>query len=479
MAFVPHYKYDIFVSYAHVDNKPLPGADKGWVTTLVQALETRLSQRLGRSEFYKLWIDDELSRHNKITPQIIKTLENSAVIIIILSPGYIKSEWCQREKNTFFSLIKERVSSGSRVFIVKRDMVDEADRPDEIKELISYCFWVEDRKGKAPRILGLPQPNPSDARYYELINDLTFDLEKELKRLQELEKDIHNVEQVSELSSTVFLAEVTDDLEPQRDDVKRYLDQQGLRILPEIFYPHEPSQFQKAVENDLVNSLLFVQLVSGVLGKRPPGQSTTYARLQYDCAVQSDKPIFQWRSRELDLSTISDTDHRDFLEKETFMAVGIEEFKRAVVKRAFYKPPVSQKKSVHAFVFVNMETSDRAIGEKVCECLDLYDAEYVLPLLEGKPADIREDLERNLLECDGVIIVYGKITATWVREQLRYCHKILAKRDRPLRALAVYEGPPEPKVPVGLKLQHMHIINCRKGYIENELKSFIESLKEE
>ena len=50
MAFVPGYKHDIFVSYAHVNNQVVPGADEGWVTILVKWLGIGLSQKLGRKE---------------------------------------------------------------------------------------------------------------------------------------------------------------------------------------------------------------------------------------------------------------------------------------------------------------------------------------------------------------------------------------------------------------------------------------------
>ena len=41
MPFVPGYRHDIFVSYAHVDDKPLLGAKEGWVTILVAARRAR------------------------------------------------------------------------------------------------------------------------------------------------------------------------------------------------------------------------------------------------------------------------------------------------------------------------------------------------------------------------------------------------------------------------------------------------------
>ncbi|MCP4264462.1 MAG: toll/interleukin-1 receptor domain-containing protein [Candidatus Brocadiaceae bacterium] len=477
MAFVPHYKNDIFISYAHVDNQPLPSVEEGWVTTFVKGLTTLLNQKLGRDDAYKLWIDHELSRHVKITPQIMDTLRDTAVIIVILSPGYVESEWCQKEKDTFLKLIRERVSSGSRVFIVEHDIVDESHRPEQFRELLGYRFWVKDREGKPPRLLGLPKPDPTDQRYYDLLNDISSDLKKELQRLKELEKSSGKIKKVSDKTTAVFLAEVTDDLEPQRDNVKRYLDQHNVRILPETLYPREPSEFQEALKNDIAKSVLFVQLLSGIEGKRPPGLSTSYTLLQYDQAVQSKLPILQWRSRDLDISKVLNTEYQTFLRTEAIMAIGIEEFKRTIVERAFFKPPSAQKKSTHTFMFVNTGANDRLIADNICQFLDHQDAEYVLPLVEGRPKDIREDLERNLLECDGVIIVYGNITVTWVREQLRQCRKILAKRERPLKALAVYEGPPEKKVPLDLKLQNMCILDCRKGLKENELVSFFESLK--
>jgi hypothetical protein len=44
MAYVPTYEHDIFVSYAHVDDEPIGGAEEGWVTCLVNNLDSLLAQ---------------------------------------------------------------------------------------------------------------------------------------------------------------------------------------------------------------------------------------------------------------------------------------------------------------------------------------------------------------------------------------------------------------------------------------------------
>jgi hypothetical protein len=76
-----------------------------------------------------------------------------------------------------------------------------------------------------------------------------------------------------------------------------------------------------------------------------------------------------------------------------------------------------------------------------------------------------------------VIVVYGKTTNTWVRSQLLEFRKILAGRTAPLRALAVFEGPPEEKPEVDLKLQKMQTLNCRQGAMEDQLKRFLDSVR--
>lgn len=478
MTFVPRRKYDIFVSYAHVDDKPLHGVKDGWVTFLVKSLKTKLAQKLGRSDAYKLWIDQELSRHVRITPQITDTLQETAILLVIMSPGYVASEWCQREKETFLNIVKGRRRSGSRVFIVERDMVEDCDRPEEFKELSGYRFWKKE-EGARTRILGVPKPNPEDPEdkdYYSKFNDLSCDLVAELKKLKIAEEPSTKTKKLLDIGPTVFLAEVTDDLDPQRDNVKRYLNQVGVQVLPDICYSREPRAFQRALEKDLAKCKLFIQLLSGTVGKKSPDLPQGYARLQFECAKKAGKTILQWRSRELDMASITDADHCALLQLDTVVAVGIEEFKSMVKEKAFYKPPARVKMPVEAFVFVDMESTDRSLANEVCDVLDRKGFTYALPVECGKPADIRSDLEQNLSECDALIVIFGSSTVTWVREHLRQSRKILAMRERPLKALAVYEGPPEPKDNLGFKLANMRILDCKKGLSEQKLISFLDRI---
>ena len=85
-------------------------------------------------------------------------------------------------------------------------------------------------------------------------------------------------------------------------------------------------------------------------------------------------------------------------------------------------------------------------------------------------------MEQNLLNCDAAIVVYGSATANWVRSQLLEFRKIIAKRERPLKTLAVFEAPPEEKDRIDLKLPNMQVWDFRKGVDEMELAHFLDKV---
>jgi hypothetical protein len=179
----------------------------------------------------------------------------------------------------------------------------------------------------------------------------------------------------------------------------------------------------------------------------------------------------------LDLAGVQDKGHRALLESETVIASGIEEFKRAVVKEATRESPPPPASSKEALVFVNSDVADQAFAETVKKLLEKHKIGTVLPLRKGEPSDIRKDLEANLQDCDGVIVVYGETHVTWVRNQLRQGRKILAQREQPLRCLAVCEGPPPEKDEIAFTLPSLRNLNFRKGFDEGVLIEFIQCLR--
>ena len=46
-------RYDLFISYAHVDDMPLPGVEKGWVETLFETLHIKLRKKSAALKRFK------------------------------------------------------------------------------------------------------------------------------------------------------------------------------------------------------------------------------------------------------------------------------------------------------------------------------------------------------------------------------------------------------------------------------------------
>lgn len=468
------YKFDGFVSYAHVDDEPLVGAEKGWVTTLINNLNVELARKLGRKDL-SLWTDHQLAGNAPLTPTIIQTIRDSAALIVILSPGYLASDWCRREREAFLALIRERTQAGSSVFLVELDFVDRKEYPAELADLRGYRFWVQEKESRHTRTLGTPVPRPEEQSYYDRLSELSYDLAAEIKK-QRANPDSTHSAGVNANGPIVFLAEVTDDLENQHQEVKQYLLQANFQVLPKTWYPRDaPEAFQQAVERDLAEARLFIQLLSGVAGRKAPGLAKSYAQLQYECARAAGIPILQWRSRELDLNAVTDPDHQALLEQTTVRACGIEEFKKTIVEEANRKS--SPSPPLDSFVFINTDAEDWQLANELSLFFSKHGIWSELPLRQGNPAEIRKDLEDSLHDCDGLIVVYGQTSVNWVRSQFRQGRKILGLRDKPPFCLALFEAPPAPKEELGLRPPNMLTINCQGGLNEPALLGFIEQLK--
>ena len=171
MSYVPGNAHDIFVSYAHVDDLTDREDEDGWVTALVKKLKNRLAQLLGRQDNFSLWYDHQLRRNVLVTPEIMGAIERTATLVVILSPGYLESEWCTREKDTFLKLVDERRANEGRVFLIERDKIELEARPPEFGDLLGYHFWKEDRQGRL-RTLRISRSGDDESAFLDVLEDL-------------------------------------------------------------------------------------------------------------------------------------------------------------------------------------------------------------------------------------------------------------------------------------------------------------------
>jgi len=495
---------DIFISYAHSDDLALDEKEPGWVTRLVRQVEILLTMKIGRREFFDLWMDPRLTGNEPVTNLIEAKIRGSAVFLLILSPGYLASKWCDKEMAVFQDQIRARRGDGSRVFVVEFAKVD---RPLELAEVRGYRFWVEDTLSQDVSTLGFPKLHADvEERYYKLIDELSRDLVGELNRQKARAAGPTRRPELSPGASlpsaptpeaaaeaaTVYLADVTDDLSDMRDGVKSYLIQVGYQVLPTAVYPSDVAGYTAALDADLARSTVYVQLLGEVAGRKvgEDGPRLPALLLERAAARSPSLPILQWRSRDLDWHRVTNDRHRLILKGEAVpakdlevMEVGLEEFKALVKARIIQRTALTRKrpKQRDRFIFVNVDTLDEPLSQAITRALERWPwLGYGLPLREGDPAAIRADLEQNLTDCDAMMIIFGAAQPVWARSQLQMARKMAALRTSGFLPIAIYEGPPsETKDLLKFRLPHMDVLNCRAGLSEAELCRFIESLQED
>ena len=120
------FRNDLFISYSHIDNQPIRPEDKGWISRFHASLEALLSMRLGQTA--KIWRDDKLQGNDIFSDEIIQQFAHTAVFLSILTPRYLKSEWCTREVREFCEQAKQSggivIDNKARVFKIMKTPVD-------------------------------------------------------------------------------------------------------------------------------------------------------------------------------------------------------------------------------------------------------------------------------------------------------------------------------------------------------------------
>jgi hypothetical protein len=237
-------------------------------------------------------------------------------------------------------------------------------------------------------------------------------------------------------------------------------------VLPEGDYKQGGPEFAEAFKSDLAPAGLFVQLLGPYRSNRPPdlteGGSTepkSYAQFQYDTAKAAGKAVLQWRRPDIVPASINHWDKR-LLDGPEVLAMGLQEFMKEIKKSIERKNAAAEKEKAKAekekdrsdgpaktqLLFINADSSDRELTEQLLKAFeDKRDWMAVGPLFEGSAEEITKDLDANLVDCDTLLLIYGKSDVPWVRAQLRRYSKVERLREVPARVKTILFAPPAPK----------------------------------
>ncbi len=458
----------ICVTYASADEQG-ERDQEGWVTTLVKKLSEQLEKKLQ----CEIGMDDSLNGELRVSPEMLAAIESAPVLLIVSSSNYVMSDWCREEKNDFLKMLRQREKSGGQLVLVERDKCATEDRPPEFQHLAGFRFWTTEADGESVRIF-----SPSEQVYYDELAKLIATLKEALQPSSPTQKSTEtSMSSETAPSAAVFLAEVTDDLYHQRENVKDSLQQHQISVLPESAYSAEFSEFQQLTHDELSRSKLFVQLLSASPEKTLKDWPQSLIRCQYELAKEVGIPIVQWRSPNLDLEHIPE-DLREFLLLPTARGdIGLEGLKTEIIQKIQSQSQTSPPPSNEKLVFVNPGLNDGHLMNMIHKVLDQEGLDYIEPYSSQPQSSYRAVLEEWLTDCQALIMTYGQSDVKWFNRMLGNIRKSVWKRaEQPLSAYVVCDPPPEQKPLVKMKIRGLQSLQYGSYADEQGLRSFIHSL---
>jgi hypothetical protein len=487
------FENDVFVSYAHIDDQALAEGQPGWISSLHRALQVRLEQLLGKEA--KIWRDLKLQGNDIFSDRLLETLPKVGVLVSVLSPRYVKSEWCQRELNAFLqaSLLTggTRVKDKLRVFKVVKTPIPREEQPAELQSTLGYEFFTVERDSGRQRELGPMSPPDAQSLYWVKLDDLAHDIADLLNILEGQTTGAPTAPAASK--GTVYLAETSSDLRDRRDAVRRELLGQGYSVLPDKPLPLVEPDFSASVREHLAQSKLSVHMVGENYGVVPDDTTQSIVVLQHELAIErasaSDFCRLIWMPPNL---IIDDERQRTFIERlendsrcqsgADILKTPLEDFKTVLHVRLNPPPPKVDRQapppgqSAVQRVYLICDQRDVDATRPLVDYL-FERFEVTLPVFDGDESQVRREHEANLAECDAVVIYYGAGNELWLRSKLRELQKIAGYgRTKPMLAKAVYVAPPDAPEKERFRTHDAIVIKAAAQFAAAVLEPFVGEL---
>lgn len=489
----------IFISYAVLDDRPIPPSEQGWITRFHGSLEALLSMRLGAKA--RVWRDQkQLAGDHVLSDEIAMQISRTAILVSIISPRYLKSDWCAREMKEF---CRRAGATGGVVFqnrsrvvkVLKTPIATLDVLPEPVRDILGYEFFAYEDDG-TPLELD-PSYGPEYAQeYHRKVGKLAWELSESINALGEKGRAD------GPDKATVYLAQTSYDRKKEREIMEGVLRHHGHTVLPDQPLPTSESEYVDRAKEYLAQCDLSIHLIGSSYGLVPDGPSLkSETMLQNEIAAELSKSEglarIIWLTNETLESANPETPQGEFVAKLNHdreyqmgadMITGdIEALKLCVhgslqkMLEAVSKDSAKESSSKHEhgkLIYLICIEKDRPATLLLRKYLLQQGYSVEIPAFEGTDAAQIRDTHRQLMsDCDGVLVFYGAGNESWKRTVTNELMKLPGYRETPLLAAYTYlSGPVTTDKEELVLLETPNLINGLEGFSESQLSAFLNEM---
>jgi len=469
MAYLPGFEYDIFISYARVDDQD------GWVDVFQKQLEVGVSRLVGRMDLVRVWRDTREVQGNQIFDQTIQNaIDSSALFIALTSKGYFASPYCRKELRWFREKNAAAMSVGDRLKLFNVLLTN-----------IDYSGWAEEYAGTsgikfhdAERSDQIGYPSDRNEKPFKLqMRQLCEAVHATLQAFKQAIESAQSQQSApaaqpetgvgksddrvkSDDRPVVFLADVPESLEDRRSLVAADLDAKGVEIIGRIPPPYDLDDHETEVIARISRADMAVHLLDDKVGRRFDDRAPmSYPQLQVELGLQCAKSQLIWVPQPLNqeaVGKIADKTQRDLLDRlengkrdrtnYRFVRESPSEIANLVIARLEEIRRERERKDLALAALINTHLKDQFHAWEIGKALSENKVQPLINPPVDDPTLSANVLEALLKQASKLIVIFGQVTEDWVRERLGAALNVAATTpDCPLRGLAVCFVPPRRK----------------------------------
>jgi TIR domain len=445
MTYALDFENDIFVSYAHIDNRA-----SNWITSLTADLQNLVSEAVGSD--VTVWRDVKLTGNDLFDDEITKKVRGSAIFLPIISPRYVQSDSCLKECRAFVSSPNLRIANSSRIHRVNKLPLHQGlAEPPELSpdKTLGFRFFEETEAGQ--REFDNRAPMPTYPQFWQMAKRLAGAVAKTLML-------IRNDPRPRNQKRTVFLADVSSSLRTWREELKRELTGRGHRVAPESALLSEGVFDAALAESAVASASLSIHLFGDTYGAVPEGEERSVPHLEYALAAGRKLRQLVWIPPD---TTQPPSDAKMAALLNAIMQgssqagpsvevckTPFESFKEVVLDEVSqeYIPTGAGTQCKSVYLLCHDDDSSNADLQLLRK--HLLDAGYPvnLPVFEAPPEELRMLEEQSFIDNDATVIFYGDAKDSWVDQKRKFLLSALGRIQRGERnRRAVCLRPPSTK----------------------------------